>query len=82
MGVIWCKNYPKLGINDLSKILFFEEKNAENCTFLIAIEIANSPVSQNARPVRLRLPVTQKTTKSLKTLLVSHAKTFEMTKQT
>ena len=41
----------------------------------------NSPVSQNARPVRLCLPVTPKTTKTLKTLLVSHAKTFEMTKQ-
>ena len=33
-------------------------------------------------PVRLRLPVTQKITQSVKTLLVSHAKTFEMTKQT
>ena len=44
--------------------------------------LCDSPVSQNVRPVRLRLPVPQKSTKSLKTLLVSHAKTFEMTKQT
>ena len=30
--------------------------------------------------VRLRLPVTQESTKSLKALLVLHAKTFELTK--
>ena len=30
-------------------------------------------------PVRLRLPVAQKSTKSLKTLWVLHTKTFEMT---
>ena len=30
--------------------------------------------------VRLRLPVAQESTKSLKTLLVLHAKRFEMTK--
>ena len=40
------------------------------------------PFHKRRAPVRLCLPVTQKTTKSLKTLLVSHAKTFEMTKQT
>ena len=35
----------------------------------------------NARaPVRLCLPVTQESTKSLKALLVLHAKTFELTK--
>ena len=31
-------------------------------------------------PARLRLPVMQESTKSLKTLLVLHAKTFEITK--
>ena len=42
---------------------------------------SNSPVLQSARPpVRLRLPVTQESTKSLKALLVLHAKTFELTK--
>ena len=39
-------------------------------------QLFNSPVLQSARP---RLPVTQESTKSLKTLLVLHAKTFEMT---
>ena len=40
------------------------------------------PFHKTCAPVRLRLPVIQKSTKSLKTLLVSHAKTFERTKQT
>ena len=40
------------------------------------------PFHKTRAPVQLRLPVTQKSTKSLKTLLVSHTKTFEMTKQT
>ena len=40
------------------------------------------PFHKMCTPVRLLLPITQKMTKSLKTLLVSHEKTFEMTKQT
>ena len=49
-----------------------------SCLFLLLTR----PFHKTRAPVQLRLPVTQKTTKSLKTLLVSHAKTFKMTKQT
>ena len=38
------------------------------------------PFYKARAPVRLRLPVTQESTKSLKALLVLHAKTFELTK--
>ena len=38
------------------------------------------PFYKARAPVRLRLPVTQESTKSLKTLLVLHAKIFELTK--
>ena len=38
------------------------------------------PFYKARAPLRLRLPVTQESTKSLKTLLVLHAKTFELTK--
>ena len=37
------------------------------------------PFYKARAPVRLRLPVTQESTKSLKALLVLHAKTFELT---
>ena len=38
------------------------------------------PFYKARAPMRLRLPVTQESTKSLKALLVLHAKTFELTK--
>ena len=38
------------------------------------------PFYKARAPVRLRLPVTQESTKSLKALLVLHANTFELTK--
>ena len=38
------------------------------------------PFYKARAPVRLRLPVTQESTKSLKALLVLHGKTFELTK--
>ena len=38
------------------------------------------PFYKARAPVRLCLPVTQESTKSLKALLVLHAKTFELTK--
>ena len=40
------------------------------------------PFYKARAPVRLRLPVTQESTKSLKTLLVLRAKTFELTEIT
>ena len=38
------------------------------------------PFYKARAPVRLRLPVTQESTKSLKALLVLHANTLELTK--
>ena len=45
-----------------------------------AMHHAIRPFYKVRTPVRLRLPVTQASTKSLRTLLVLHAKTFELTK--
>ena len=52
----------------------------EHLDLLVSRIFLNSPVLQNARPVRLHLPVTQESTKSLKTLLGLHANRFEMAK--
>ena len=47
---------------------------------LTLILILIRPFYKARAPVRLRLPVTQESTKSLKALLVLHANTFELTK--
>ena len=46
----------------------------------VTVYVSIRPFYKARAPVRLRLPVTQESTKSLKALLVLHANTFELTK--
>ena len=55
-------------------------KDVLELSSLTAIGIWIHPFYKARAPVRLRLPVTQESTKSLKALLVLHANTFELTK--
>ena len=86
----------KLKLNDdKTELLIMSSKYHQSklTTNLLQIASSNIHASSNARnlgirpfykaraPVRLRLPVTQESTKSLKALLVLHAKTLELTKR-